>query len=540
MNTERLSAVELAQQLSLLANNVPVLMAIFDVATFQCRFANQQYARAFGWTEQTVLGAAVEEVIGEAAIKEIQPHIDKALQQKKTASYERTMIDAQQQPMVIEVTLVPYLDDAGAAVSVFVLIADITRHRMAERELRDSEERLEKFMEASAEGIVFHQNGRITDVNAVLYTLVGRCEDEVLGHSPLEFVASDALERARAVMESGLETSFESAIMHRDGVRIPVELIARSMVRHGQTLRMVIVRDLRDRVAAQARIFHLAHHDSLTSLPNRMSFMGQLQVALGDARAHGLELAVLFIDLDNFKRVNDSLGHEAGDALLRTVAERLGSRLRGTDRVARFGGDEFVVLLRPMPSRETALSIAHQIVGVIEAPIDLNGRSISISPSIGISVFPSDGQSGEELIQHADTAMYLAKAQGRAGVEFFRPSMAANAYAELVLESQLSTAIERKEFVLHFQPQVKASDGSLTGVEALIRWNHPERGLLGPNEFIGLAEQRRLMLLAAAAAVIFALAVATIALVFVRSQGEPSKPPAAPVSRWRRRRGSSV
>jgi diguanylate cyclase (GGDEF)-like protein len=262
----------------------------------------------------------------------------------------------------------------------------------------------------------------------------------------------------------------------------------------GETMRMTVIRDLRDRHAALARIHHLAHHDALTGLPNRMAFMEQLDHAMGAARAVEGALALLFIDLDHFKRVNDSLGHLAGDALLQTVARRITDLLRSADVVARFGGDEFMVLLSGNPSRDTVADVARKLLGAIEAPLVAEGRPISVTPSIGIAMFPGDGATPAELIKHADTAMYLAKARGRATLQFFDAALARDAYAALVMEGQLAQALERGEFVLHFQPQVRADDGALVGAEALVRWQHPERGLLLPDEFIPVAEQQRLML----------------------------------------------
>jgi diguanylate cyclase (GGDEF)-like protein len=219
---------------------------------------------------------------------------------------------------------------------------------------------------------------------------------------------------------------------------------------------------------------------------------------LGASEGFEPRLALLFIDLDNFKRVNDSLGHLVGDALLRTVATRITASLRNTDVVARFGGDEFVVLLANLAAGEQqvrdAEEVAQKLLTAISAPVDAEGRPLSVTPSVGIALYPADGSSSEELVKHADSAMYLAKARGRANVQLFEPRMAAAAYAELVMEGQLAQALERDEFVLHFQPQVRALDGALVGTEALIRWQHPERGLLTADAFIGLAEQRQLML----------------------------------------------
>ncbi len=212
------------------------------------------------------------------------------------------------------------------------------------------------------------------------------------------------------------------------------------------------------------------------------------------ARTEGRPLALLFLDLDHFKRVNDSLGHPVGDMLLQTVAGRITATLREADLVSRFGGDEFVLLLHGDASEVAVAEVASRLLTAVGAPLDVEGSAISVTPSIGVALFPEHGSSAAELIKHADTAMYRAKARGRAGFEFFHPAMAEAARAELAMESRLLQAVRDGEFVLHYQPQLRVTDGALMGVEALIRWAHPELGLVGPDQFIPLAEARRLTL----------------------------------------------
>ncbi len=250
--------------------------------------------------------------------------------------------------------------------------------------------------------------------------------------------------------------------------------------------------------AARARIEHLAHHDPLTGLPNRAAFALALEAAIQGARSAGLLVALLFIDLDHFKRVNDSLGHPAGDQLLCTVGARITAALRATDLVARFGGDEFMVLLSGPPtgrSQEADVrEVAQALLAAIGAPLEAGGRTISVTSSIGIALFPRDGATPAELVKNADSAMYGAKARGRAGVQVFDVRTSSAALAALVLESELARATLHNEFELHFQPQIGARDGRVRGAEALIRWRHPERGLLRPDAFIALAEERQLII----------------------------------------------
>jgi diguanylate cyclase (GGDEF)-like protein/PAS domain S-box-containing protein len=487
----------------LLADNVPVLIAYYRANDFRCQFANKQYAQTFGRDTESIIGSTFEEVIGADAAREIQPQVERMLAQRHPVFYERTLRGADGAARWIEVHLLPHLEDdvgavAGAAIGAFVLISDITRHRIAEQAARESEERLAKFMQASAEGIVFHRDGFITDANPPVCELIGYPLEELLGRRTLEFIAPDHVAQVAAVIASGQETAYESMLIDKHGQRIPVEFIVRTMMRGGERLRMTIVRDIRDRHAAQARIHHMAHFDALTNLPNRASFMTHLERSmLTHADGGEPRLALLFIDLDNFKRVNDSLGHLVGDTLLRTVAARITASLRATDVVARFGGDEFVVLLSNLAGgAQQALDaeeVAQKLLAAIAAPVVAEGRPLSVTPSVGIALYPIDGHTPDELVKHADSAMYLAKARGRANHQFFDRSMATAAYAELVMEGQLAQALERGEFLLYFQPLVRAVDGALVGAEALIRWQHPERGLLSADAFIPLAEQRQLM-----------------------------------------------
>ena len=479
----------------LLANSLQAMIAYYDSEElgYGCRFANKAYASAFGLTESSIIGKTFAEIIGEVAAREVKPSIDTVVNERRAVAYVRELAAADGTRRWIEVNVLPNLRPDGHPMGAFVIVTDITPHRKAMEDLRESEERLAKFMQASAEGIAFHRDGIVTDANPPLCELLGYTLDELRGRQAIDFVSSEQRPHVQSVLDGGLDLSYESAVIRKDGQRIPVELIGRTLVYGDEKLRMSIVRDLRDRHAAQARIHHLAHHDALTGLPNRMSFMERLGRQIERARAANRTLALLFVDLDHFKRVNDSLGHLVGDQLLQTVAARISASLRAGDVVARFGGDEFIVLLDEA-SRDDVAEVAHKLLRAIELPVAAEGRDLSVTPSVGIAMFPQDGATPTELIKNADTAMYIAKSRGRANCQFFDPAVAIATYDALVLESELTQALQRDEFVLHWQPQVRATDGALAGIEALIRWMHPERGMLRPDAFIALAEQQRVML----------------------------------------------
>ncbi|HET7433366.1 MAG TPA: EAL domain-containing protein [Thermoanaerobaculia bacterium] len=245
---------------------------------------------------------------------------------------------------------------------------------------------------------------------------------------------------------------------------------------------------------ASQEIEHLAYHDALTGLPNRPLFIDRLIVALAHAHRAHAKLAVLFLDLDRFKDINDSLGHSIGDALLKAVAERIRRCVREGDTVARFGGDEFTLLIPKIDQVEDAAKIGQKILETLKIPFDIHDQELFVTTSIGMSIFPNDGADPETLVRNADTAMYRAKEQGRDNYQLYAPAMNARALERLALENLLRKAIAQKELVLYYQPIIDAHTRVMTGVEALIRWRHPELGLLLPAHFISVAEISGLIL----------------------------------------------
>ena len=240
--------------------------------------------------------------------------------------------------------------------------------------------------------------------------------------------------------------------------------------------------------AAKVELDHLAHHDALTDLPNRMLLQDRLGQAIEGAHRQGRQLAMMFLDLDHFKHINDSLGHSVGDRLLQSIAQRLVASVRHSDTVSRQGGDEFLILLPFIEHPEDAALSAQKMLAALVLPHRIDGQELHSSMSIGISIYPGDGQDAETLIKSADTAMYHAKEQGRNNYKFFEPAMNARAVQRQSIEAGLRGALERHEFVLHYQPKINLGSGKMVGVEALIRWAHPEIGLLLPAQFVPIAE----------------------------------------------------
>lgn len=287
-----------------------------------------------------------------------------------------------------------------------------------------------------------------------------------------------------------------AVLVKRDGSRVDIEDSASPIFDYQGDLTgaVIVFHNVSAERAMRLKMTYLAHHDYLTKLPNRVLFQDRLEQAVRAARRYNQHLAIMFIDLDNFKHINDSLGHTVGDRLLVAVADALTSSVRASDTVSRQGGDEFVVLLPALQVDNDVETIAKKILQAISAGHLINGKTLYISASIGISFFPSDAVNVEDLIKHAGTALYDAKKKGRNRYQFFLPAMNDNAMERQLIETDLRTAISLEQFILHYQPKVDLSSGLITGVEALLRWSHPLRGMIAPSRFIGIAEDTKLII----------------------------------------------
>ncbi|VAW65834.1 Sensory box/GGDEF family protein [hydrothermal vent metagenome] len=259
-----------------------------------------------------------------------------------------------------------------------------------------------------------------------------------------------------------------------------------SVLKHRVT-RMLFAAD------AERKIRHIAYHDSLTGLPNRMLFMDRIDQAISRAEREQGQFALLYIDIDHFKVINDSMGHAAGDQLLNTVSERLRHVLRKSDTVARLGGDEFTVIIEGLQEAEWVITVANNILETLLEPVKINSQEVHISGSIGIALYPQDGENFGTLLKHADTAMYKAKDKGRHTFQFYASEMSLKAVHRLELESQIRTALKEEQFVVYYQPKISLTTDKYIGVEALVRWQHPEKGMIPPIEFIPLAEETGLI-----------------------------------------------
>lgn len=347
--------------------------------------------------------------------------------------------------------------------------------------------------------MITDRHNKIVVVNPSFTRLTGYEAHEVIGKSPGIMKSGRHDAAFYAAMWSGLrwqgEWSGEVWDRRKDGSLYPKWLdirVVNNMCRSGggePSFYVASFTDISARKEAEERIRELAYHDVLTGLPNRLLLMDRLEHALANAQRGHHHLAVLFIDLDRFKNINDSLGHAAGDQLLKEVATRLRRSVRDVDTVARLGGDEFVVVLEYLEEEVDAVAVANKIQTAFGRPILVNQQALHVSTSIGIALYPEDGMNAETLMQNADTAMYQAKAHASNNYQFFAPYMNEQAREKLVMENTLQDALAREEFLLYYQPIIDLDTGRMAGAEALIRWESPGRGLIPPDRFIPIAEE---------------------------------------------------
>jgi diguanylate cyclase (GGDEF)-like protein/PAS domain S-box-containing protein len=387
-------------------------------------------------------------------------------------------------------------DEHGRAVQLMGIIQDITEAKHATQQLVLSD----NVFENSIEGIVITDaDGVIQRINRAFTDITGYEEQEALGQNP-RILKSDRHENEffaqmwRALVENG---QWQGEIWNRrkDGEIYP-EWLTITSIRdsHGNIVNYVgVFHDMTEVKLHEEQLRYQAHHDALTGLPNRVLFHDRLGVAMAHARRDDNKVAILFLDLDNFKRINDSLGHTVGDLLLKEVAHRVGSCLREIDSVARYGGDEFIVLLEGVAQEEDVLLAAQRIIDCLAPVISIQGQDFYLTVSLGIAFYPEDGQDQDTLIKNADTAMYRAKESGKNTYRVFTPAMNKRVTEWLAVENSLRKALDLNEFFLHYQPKVDLNTGRIAGVEALVRWRRGDGEIINPADFIPMAEDTGLI-----------------------------------------------
>lgn len=384
------------------------------------------------------------------------------------------------------------------------LVAEVAKRQRVEASLFQQKERLQITLASLGEGVVITDaKDSIEYVNPMAEQLSGWSNHAACGRSINE-VFHTHTEQTGQVITSAVNDCLQQAayvqkqavLVARHGQRYLIDQIATPLRNHhGQVIGAVAVyRNITETRALASQLFYQANYDALTQLPNRNLLKDRLIHAIAHAQRTQQQLALLFLDLDRFKTVNDSLGHTVGDVVLKAVAKRLQACLRETDTVARLGGDEFVIVLEDLPHEELVVTVSHKLLNALEAPFGVGGHEFFVTASIGITLFPKDGEDADALLSNADTAMYRAKEEGRNTAKFFAQEMNQRALEHLLMEQNLRYALTRNELELHYQPQLDLTSGQTVAVEALLRWRHPQQGLIPPQAFIPFAEEMGLII----------------------------------------------
>jgi diguanylate cyclase (GGDEF)-like protein/PAS domain S-box-containing protein len=378
-------------------------------------------------------------------------------------------------------------------------------------EINEQKETFETLFEKSSDGILIVEGGKFIECNEKMVEMFKYNSKEELLHMdhtamvpPFQPDGRNSYEKSKEMIALARKYKgyqFECVYLRSDGEAFLAEVTLTPIMLGKRHVIYAALRDISEKKKAQQELLrqkdilhHQAHHDALTGLPNRTLFSDRLEHGIELAERHGKKLALFFIDLDNFKQINDSLGHHIGDRVLMVVSERLKAKVRKEDTLARLGGDEFTIIIEQLEDERQLAYFAEKIQEVLSQPIHIEGHTLYTSCSIGISFYPQDAQNANDLVKYADAAMYQAKEEGRNTYQFYSAEMTALAFERVVMESSLRQAIKNEEFVLYYQPQVNAKTSKMTGMEALIRWEHPRLGLMLPDKFIPLAEETGLII----------------------------------------------
>jgi diguanylate cyclase (GGDEF)-like protein/PAS domain S-box-containing protein len=478
----------------------PIPMWVFNRKTLRFLAVNRAALRQYGYSETEFLGMTILEIRPEETVPALIEDVGlrrRGLQERAVWKHRR------KDGSIIAVEIVCHDLEFDRTEAMLVAAYDVTERQRAQEAARVAEEKYRAIFDQAVVGIFQHtSDGRPLNVNRAFAKMHGYDSPEQLLAEVSDaagqlFVEPERMaEIVRAALETGIVRGAEVELYRRDRSRFWVMVNLRAVKDSSGALRLFegTAEDITDRKAAEAQVKFLAYHDALTGLPNRMLFMDRLENALAGARRKPAKAAVLFLDLDRFKYVNDSLGHSAGDEMLQEIAARLRQCLREEDTVARVGGDEFLIMLREVASREEVEAAAGRIREWVTRSFTIQSHSLSTSCSIGISLYPEDGADGETLIRKADAAMYAAKENGSNDVRFFSGEMGRRAEAQLTIESEMRSALARGEFFLEYQPVMEVASQEIAGAEALVRWQHPQLGCMAPEEFIPEAERSGLIL----------------------------------------------
>jgi len=489
-----------ADKLKYIFDNAKVGIAICNAVDNTLELVNPAFAHIHGYEPHELIGASPGNVFAPECMLRLEAHESTHSCAISDMAFETTHIrkDGSLVPVSVHITVIK--DEHGTITQRMANIQDISERKNKEELLYKKEREFRSLAENSPDVIIrYNCEGQRIYVNPMGEKLFGCSADEIIGKTPLEGSPIPAemmfMEKFHTVIQTGKSIEVETAFMIPNGgegwghMRIVPEFDMNGKI----VSVLTIGRDITERKIIEKKIEHIAHHDALTGLPNRILVKERTEQIIANAKSTGTKAAFLFIDLDGFKAINDTMGHSVGDEVLKIVASRLMETIRPYDTISRQGGDEFLLIFSDVTDINDLLSVVEKLLLHIEDPFPITEYSLSLSASIGIALYPEHGETFDSLLQNADTAMYKAKESGKNGYCLYTEQMHHNLLGEFKLQNDLKSAISNNEFVVHYQPQIDLALNRITGVEALIRWEHPQYGTIMPMNFIPFAESNGLI-----------------------------------------------
>jgi len=490
---------ESEERFKALAETAPI--GIFEVSPEgHNTYCNPAWMRMTGLTAEESLGLGWTATIPPEERERVVKSWQSDRQPRGPWQKERRLLHRNGEMRWVQASAVPVYDSRGNLIRYVGSIVDLTEQKQAMEKLIDSEKRFRSIFEKSGVGMnIIARDGRIMDANPVLCSLLGYSLDELKASNVQRLFHPDDADQPcqllAAIGNNESRATFVRRFLRKDGATVWAEVTGVWIPggSDGQGFGVGIIQDITDKKETQAHLEYLAYHDELTGLPNRTLLLDRLKQSLHYASRSGRLVAVALLNIDRFKSIVDTLGHTSGDQLLCAIAKHLEQAVREGDTVARMGGDEFAILLTDIADEDDVRLVANKILRHLSKPFEIDARKIIPTASLGISLYPRDSDDVENLLRHADLALGRAKKGGGNLVAFYSPAMNLRAQYTLELETGLRQALSKQEFRLHYQPKVSLKNGRIMGCEALIRWDHPQRGMVPPAEFIPLAEETGLI-----------------------------------------------